>query len=92
MIGAPKTVAGERTVSLDDGSVEVLKRWQERQSKEREGCGDGWQDTGLVFTREDGSPLQPESVSTAFGRIAEEAGLPPIRLHDVRHTAASLAS
>ena len=44
-----------------------------------------------MFTREDGSQLHPDTVSTVFERIHREAGLPPIRLHDLRHTAASLA-
>ena len=44
-----------------------------------------------MFTREDGSQLHPDYVSDTFHRITTEAGLPPIRLHDLRHTAASLA-
>ncbi|MCU1675045.1 MAG: hypothetical protein JWN77_3158, partial [Frankiales bacterium] len=41
-----------------------------------------WQDTGLVFTREDGSPLHPDLVSRTFDRMVRDADLPPIRLHD----------
>ena len=44
-----------------------------------------------MFTREDGSQLHPDTVTTVFERLHREAGLPPIRLHDLRHTAASLA-
>ena len=44
-----------------------------------------------MFTREDGSQLHPDTVTTAFERLHRDAGLPPIRLHDLRHTAASLA-
>ena len=44
-----------------------------------------------MFTREDGNQLHPEHVVDTFQFIAKQAGLPPIRLHDLRHTAASLA-
>jgi integrase len=90
-IGQPKTDSGERPVSLDAATVQVLRRWRERQDTERAATHGAWQDTGLVFTHEDGSQLHPDYVSDTFQRIAEEAGLPPIRLHDLRHTAASLA-
>ena len=46
---------------------------------------------GYVFTREDGDPLDPDRISHLFGVAAASAGVPRIRLHDLRHTAASLA-
>jgi integrase len=90
-IGEPKTETGERAVSLDAATVEVLREWREQQNAERTLCGAAWREHGLVFTREDGGPLQPDTVSDIFHKIADGAGLPPIRLHDLRHTAASLA-
>jgi integrase len=90
-VGQPKTDSGERPVSLDARTVEVLRRWRERQDAERIATHGAWRDTGLVFTHEDGSQLHPDYVSDTFHRIADEGGLPPIRLHDLRHTAASLA-
>ena len=48
-------------------------------------------DTGFVFTDIDGSGLHPDVATDTFQRIARGAGLPPIRLHDLRHTSASLA-
>ena len=53
--------------------------------------GPSWNDAGLVFTREDGRPLRPEYATRHFQAIAERAGLPAIRLQDLRHTSASLA-
>jgi len=53
--------------------------------------GPGWQDSGLVFTWGDGRPLHPERFSRWFERLAREAGLPRIRLHDVRHSYATAA-
>jgi integrase len=54
-------------------------------------CGQGWVDTGLVFTRPDGSALHPDRVSKLFDSLLGEAGLQRIRFHDVRHTWATLA-
>jgi integrase len=48
-------------------------------------------DSGLVFTREDDSAPHPASVTSRFERLVREADLPPIRLHDLRHGAATLA-
>ena len=53
--------------------------------------GAAWQDSDLVFTREDGSPFHPQSLSTAFGRAVNTSGLPSIRLHDLRHSSAVMA-
>lgn len=52
--------------------------------------GDTWNDTGLVFTQEDGAPLEPVAGSEQFLLLAMEAGLPPVRLHDLRHGAATI--
>ncbi len=59
--------------------------------RHREGWGTDWVESGLVSTRENGAALHPDLATDAFARIARRAGLPPIRLHDLRHTAASLA-
>ena len=87
----PKTEGSERVVSLDRESLAVLKRWRVNQTAERRSSAGGWTNTGLVFTREDGGQLHPDVVTDAFARLSAAAGLPPIRLHDLRHTAASLA-
>jgi integrase len=61
-----------------------------RQQQERLEWGDAWVDTGRIFTQEDGSILHPGKMSDLFERLVEAAGLPPIRLHDLRHVAATL--
>ncbi|WP_130491636.1 site-specific integrase [Motilibacter rhizosphaerae] len=91
LVGSPKTKRGSRVVPLDPGTVERLRQHERQQQLERTAWGAAWQDHGLVFTREDGRPLRPEYVTRHFQRLAEEAGLPVIRLHDLRHTNASLA-
>ncbi|HKG50765.1 MAG TPA: site-specific integrase, partial [Actinomycetales bacterium] len=90
-VGEPKTDTGARTVSLDDDTLRVLRRCKETQEAEARAWGAAWTDSGLVFTREDGSGLHPASVTDLFQAVSARAGLPPIRLHDLRHTAAGLA-
>lgn len=89
--GEPKTDSGARTVSLDDQTVQVLLAWRQAQHAEALAWGAAWRHTGFVFTREDGSGLHPAMVTELFQAIYRKADLPPIRLHDLRHTAASLA-
>ena len=91
VVGTPKTRRGARVVPLDDHTVDRLRAHKEVQTLERVAWGSAWHDSGLVFTREDGRPLRPEYVTRHFQRLAAEAGLPVIRLHDLRHTNASIA-
>ena len=86
----PKTGRARR-FQLDEISCAALRRWRAEQAGERLAWGSLWQDTGLVFTKEDGTRIQPESFTKVFRRIVARAGLPPIRFHDVRHTYATLA-
>lgn len=79
------------TIDLDPGTMEQLKAHRERQAKEKEAWGPGYQDTGLVFRREDGTPVHPQLFSQQFEREVRRSGLPQIRLHDVRHTHATIA-
>lgn len=90
-IGSPKTAAGRRTVTLDAGTVAGLREHRKHQLGERLLMGAGFTDHGLVFSRPDGGPLHPERFSRTFAEQAAKAGLPPIRLHDLRHTWATLA-
>ncbi|UQA94548.1 site-specific integrase [Streptomyces halobius] len=86
----PKTSSGFRTVPLDDATVRALKAHRARQAKERLKWGTAWVDTGRVFTSEDGSWLHPGKITDLFERLVTASGLPPVRLHDLRHGAATL--
>jgi integrase len=88
--GVPKSDAGERTVALDTDTVADIAAWRREQDTEKEAAGDAWSGSGFEFTDETGSPLHPATVTDAFHLIAYLAGLPPIRLHDLRHGAATL--
>jgi integrase len=89
--GQPKSDAGERIIALDTATVAVLAAHRRRQMKQRLAQGPRWVDTGLVFTGEDGTPLHPGWVTGQFKQLVREADLPPIRLHDLRHGAATHA-
>ena len=84
------TTDSARSVSLGAGTVEVLRAHRRRQAELRLLLGTAWVDSGLVFTKADGSALVPDSASQRFDRLVVRAGLPPVRLHDLRHLAASL--
>ena len=71
-------------------NISVLRDHKARQEKERAQWGTAWQNTGKVFTKEDGSWLHPETVSETFRRILATTDLPPITLRDLRHVAATL--
>jgi len=88
---APKTDAGRRTIPVSPRLGATLRSHRRAQLEERMAWGEAWSDTGYVFTREDGAPLHPEHLSTAFERHVRRAGLRMIRLHDTRHTCATLA-
>jgi len=79
-----------RTVSLDTRTVAVLDEHRQAQARERDQARGAYERHNLVFARADGSPTPPEEVSRRFKQLAEEAGLPTIRFHDLRHTAATL--
>jgi site-specific recombinase XerD len=86
----PVSGAGERTIALDAETVAVLRAHRQQQRKDRMAAGSAWIESGKVFTNEDGSALNPERITDWFHELTAEAGLPPIRLHDLRHGAASL--
>jgi integrase len=89
-ISEPKTSRGRRSVSLDAYTVASLTRHRKRQAEERLALGLGGR-SELVFTRSDGAPLRPQYVTRAFASLARKAGLQVIRVHDLRHTSATLA-
>lgn len=86
----PKSDAGERVIALDEETAGVLRSHRLAQRKDRMAAGSAWVDSGKVFSAPDGSPLDPSDISDQFEDLIIGAGLPPIRLHDLRHGAASL--
>lgn len=87
----PKTARGRRLVALDAETVALLRAHRARQNEEKLALGPGYEDSGLVFAKEDGTPVNPNHLTVLFQRIAQRAGLPRIRLHELRHSHATLA-
>ena len=89
---APRTKTGKpRPVQLDAATVAALRSVRARQAQERLLLGPAYVDRDLVFARPDGQPQHPDHFSMAFDRRVARYKLPRIRLHDLRHTWATLA-
>ncbi len=80
-----------RPVPMDARTTEVLRSQAARQLAEAQEWGAAWTDCGHVFTREDGTPWHPDRVTKLFDQAVKAAPVPRIRLHDLRHTWATLA-
>ncbi|MFE5089418.1 tyrosine-type recombinase/integrase [Streptomyces sp. NPDC056638] len=83
-----------RTISIDKPTRLVLAAWKERQKMERKEWDEKkgpYVDSGRVFTQESGEPFHPDWFSRRFKRLVELLGMPPVRLHDLRHGSATLA-
>ena len=88
-VSSPKSYRG-RTVDLDQATADKLREHHDRQQLEKAATR-RWEDSGYVFTWEDGSALNPSTLTRAFRWIVDRSDLPRIRLHDLRHTHASIA-
>ena len=86
----PKTAKGRRLISLSPSTTILLREHREQQEEMRRALGSTLTEDDLVFCHEDGKPLLPNSVSHAWTKLASRTGLKGIRLHDARHTHASL--
>jgi integrase len=87
----PKTDSSDAVVAIDSTTVDALHAHRDRQEHDRANAGPGWHDTGLVFTPTHGHHIHPADVTDHFHDLSRLADLPPIRLHDLRHGAATLA-
>ncbi|MEO8287123.1 MAG: tyrosine-type recombinase/integrase [Chloroflexota bacterium] len=88
-LGTPKSAHGKRSIALPKSLVEAFRKLRVQQT-ERRLATKGYQDHGFVFANEIGEPLHPNSVSYRFKKLVAEAGVPPLRIHDLRHTSATL--
>lgn len=86
----PKTKKGERFIDLDERTVAILRSWRKRQLEELFATA-ATNERGLVFTKVDGTPLHPDFISQTFDRAVKRSGLPRIRLHDLRHSYATIS-
>jgi integrase len=86
----PKTPQSRRTIPLLDECLNALKQHRAKQAEEKLMLGAAYEDYGLVFRLPNGKPLEPRNFNRRFSNILKQAGLPHIRLHDSRHTFATL--
>jgi integrase len=85
-----KTRESRATLSLPGALVEVLREHRRAQVAERLATR-VWMDPDLIFTTSIGTALEPRNVNRAWTAVCERAGVKGVRLHDLRHAAASLA-
>ena len=90
VIRQPKSDKSRRTVALPPSLSTVLRRHRESQRTQGLVLGAPVSDADLVFAHPDGSELLPHSITNVWKRLAKQAGFEGIRLHDARHTHASL--
>ena len=82
VVSVPKTTASRRLVYIDSSTTDVMRAHRDRSTVSRD---------DYVFQSTDGLPVNPASFSNTFDRLVARSGLPRIRLHDLRHTYATLA-
>lgn len=85
-----KSRAGRRAIGLPDELVTLLRSHRVEQDREREMAAQLWRDSGYVFTDERGEPLNPNTDYHHWKRLLRDAGVRDGRLHDARHTAATV--
>jgi len=86
----PKSAKSSRTIALTPSTILILREYHELQKLERDMTGNPLIDNDLVFRNIDGKPLRPITITRAWTILAAKFGLKVIRLHDARHTHASL--
>jgi integrase len=87
----PKTAKGRRTVRLPSFAVAALREHRARQLEERLRIGPAWDGQDLIFPNEVGRPIDRQNlIRRSFKKLLQKAGLPDVRFHDLRHTAATL--
>jgi integrase len=86
-----KTESGVRTISLDRDTVALLRSYLTLLDNERDAFGPGYPTHGKLMRYQDGRPLHADTITRRFNRLVDLAGVRRIRLHDIRHTYATLS-
>jgi integrase len=87
---APKSANGERCLPLEPALTSALRALRKVQAEDQLAAGPAYEPGGYIVADELGRPVHPEWFTDEFRRVAARADVPPIRLHDARHTACSL--
>jgi integrase len=86
----PKTARSRRVVVLPAFAVDILRRHRVEQAEQRLRVGPAWEDHDLVCCREDGRPIAPNSIHSAYETVLRKAGVPYVNLHALRHSHATM--
>ena len=89
-IGPPKTKSARRGITVQPEVLDALKEHRRAQNERRLAVGPSWQDHDLVFSTGIGTPINPGNLDRDFYRLVGRAGVPRIRIHDLRHTNVTL--
>ncbi len=90
VIKEPKSQHSRRMIALPPTLTLMLSNYKIEQARQREIIDKPLSDNDFVFAHIDGEPIDPDTVTQAFGNILQKAGLPHMRFHDLRHTHATL--
>jgi site-specific recombinase XerD len=88
-VNAPKTKGSQAWIALSSRAVDALTR-QRRRQRAQQLAAARYDDLGLVFPRADGQPMRPQYLLNHFRRTTADAGVPDLRVHDLRHVAATV--
>ncbi len=86
-----KSESGQRTISLDPLTITYLRRHLAMLDEERTTFGTAYLDHSKLMCHPNGTPIHPDTITRRFNKLVDRAGVPRIRLHDVRHTYATLS-
>jgi integrase len=89
VFGEPKSDAGTRTVPVPPVTLRALQLHMQRQAEERDKAGRRWTELDLVFPSTLGTAMEPTNVNRWFRDLRDSAGLPWVRIHDLRHACAT---
>lgn len=85
----PKSETSDRAVPVPRTAIAALCQHRDRQAQERTAAANVWREHGLVFCSTIGTPMEPRNVNRWFDELRSRAGLPWLRLHDLRHAFAT---
>jgi integrase len=88
--GKTKREGSKRTIPLPAVTIAAIERHVAQQERERLFAGERWKDTGYIFTTRIGTPMERRNLLRDWYKLMNGSGLPQIRFHDLRHSAATL--
>ena len=90
LLQEPKTEHSRRAIPIPESIIDEMRHHKARQAQGKLLMGQAYQDDGLVFAEPDGRPIFPGTLTRRFKRLLGQAGLSPMRWHDIRHSFATL--